>query len=223
MKKIYAILILCVVGVLVYIFGGYTFTHYRVFKPYFDKDFQTDVLRTSYDYRNSIIDNEIKIYIDDDMYSIGCMDLTKTDITLCVYNIHAHSHAIIFSQYDFDTHVTIFDTKKKDETVILTKDEFLASFFNLELNMDNAKFSVKARTFSNTTKDNATEATFKLPSDYVTTLSLPTLNISLELSDISIFMRIYTDKSVDEIKKNSKDQPFSVNAMSNGKKVSIWY
>ncbi len=221
MKKIYTILILCVVGVLVYIFGGYTFTHYRVFKPYFDKDFQTDVLRSSYDYRNSIIDNEIKIYIDDDMYRIGCIDLTKTDIT--IYVDKKGPDSLIFSQYNFDTHVAIFDTKKKDETVILTKDEFLASFFNLELNMDNAKFSVKARTFSNTTKDNATEATFKLPSDYVTTLSLPTLNISLELSDIFILMHIDTNKSVDEIKKNSKDQPFSVNAMSNGKKVSIWY
>lgn len=48
MKKIYAILILGVVGILVYIFGGYAFTHYRVFKPYLDKDFQRNVLKDTY-------------------------------------------------------------------------------------------------------------------------------------------------------------------------------
>ena len=45
MKKIYVILILGVVGILVYIFGGYAFTHYRVFKSYLDKDFQRSILK----------------------------------------------------------------------------------------------------------------------------------------------------------------------------------
>lgn len=224
MKKIYAILILGVVGILVYIFGGYAFTHYRVFKPYLDKDFQRNVLKDTYG--ASISNHFFDVRINDKSYSlIGhrySLGDNKFDYKVSVWN--DDDDFFMVSEYDGNNSEAKFNINQDDtpeKTEILTPDEFFARFYSLKLDIDSAKLNVKTKTFSNKTKDNETHATFTFPNDYGTTLSLPVFNISLELSKISISMILDTDDSIEKIKSNSTRQAYFIYGYSNENRVVI--
>ena len=223
MKKIYIILILCVVGVLVYIFGGYTFTHYSVFKPYFDNDFQTNILKDSY--KSSILNRMTRVIVDNKEYTLTCTTDLSDKKTIDVTSWIVEKNITTLNQYDINTNNAKFNIKKNipGEIINLTQDEFIARFYNLELDIDNAEFSVKAKNFSNKTKDNETQATFTFPSDYVTTLSLPVFNLTFELSNISMYLTLDTNKTIEEIKLQSSTQHYSLSATANGKKISVLY
>ena len=223
MKKVYAILILCFVGILVYIFGGYAFTHYRVFKPYLDKDFQRSILKETYG--ASISDHFFDVRINDKSYSlIGhrySLGDNKFDYKVSVWD--DDDDFFMVSEYDCNNSEANFNIKKDipETTEIITSDEFFARFYSLNLDIDSAKLSVKTKTFSNKTKDNETHAIFTFPNDYVTTLSLPVFNLNLELSKISISMILDTDDSIEEIKSNSTRQVYFIYGYSNENRVVI--
>lgn len=223
MKKVYAILILCFVGILVYIFGGYAFTHYRVFKPYLDKDFQRSILKDTYG--ASISDHFFDVSINDKSYFlIGyrySLGDNKFDYKVSVWN--DDDDFFMTSEYDGNNSEAKFNIKKDipEKTEIITSDEFFARFYSLNLDIDSAKLSVKTRTFSNKTKDNETHAIFTFPNDYVATLSLPVFNVSLELSKIYISMILDTDYSIEEIKSNATRQVYFIYGYSNENRVVI--
>lgn len=223
MKKIYSILVLCVVGVLTYIFGGYTFTHYRVFKPYLDKSFQTNILMDSYN--SSILNRMTRVFIDDEEYNLICTTDLSEKGTIDVTSWIVEKNITTLNQYDFNTNNAKFNIKENipAEAINLTQDEFIARFYNLELDIDSAKVSVKTKTFSNKTKDNETQATFTFPSNYVTTFSLPVFDLTFELTNICLLLTLDTNKTIEEIKLESSTQHYSLSATANGKNISVLY